>query len=99
MRRGELEITVNNPAGVDVTVDPPTFAFTGSATACSPTASTARRCRPTAGVADADDHGDADVDADRASTFAEIVFHEANGLAPDVHIFVAVQGIRNAAVI
>jgi len=25
-------------------------------------------------------------------TYAEIVFHEANGLSPDAHIFVAVEG-------
>ena len=87
------QITVNNQAGVDVTVDPPTFAFTGAAgnerifadgfdgTAVAPLPETQAitiTATPTTTLA--------------AITFVEIVFHEANGLAPDAHMYVAVKG-------
>ena len=87
------QITVNNQAGVDVTVDPPTFAFTGAAgnervfadgfdgTAVAPLLETQAitiTATPTTTLA--------------AITFVEIVFHEANGLAPDAHMYVAVKG-------
>ncbi len=84
------QITVNNPAGVNVTVDPPTFAFTGGdrvfadgfdGTAPGPTPELQTltiTATPTSTLT--------------SIAFAEIVFHEANGLAPDAHIFVAVQG-------
>ena len=86
------QITANNPAGVNVTIDPPTFAFTGGGnervfadgfdgTAVTPLPETQTitiTATPTTTLT--------------AITFVEIVFHEANGLAPDAHMYVAVQG-------
>ena len=83
-------VTVNNPTGLNVTVDPSSFAFTGGdrifgdgfdgappppLPEFQPLTITAT---PTQALADV--------------TFAEIVFHETNGLAPDAHIYVAVEG-------
>lgn len=81
-------VSVNAPAGVDVAVDPATFAFAGTG-------------------AGADiifrsgfDSQDAQSIAVTATTdpslsgaeFAELVFHESNGAAPDAHMVVAVKG-------
>ncbi len=84
-------ITVNNPAGLDVTVDPPSFAFTGTGdrvfgdgfdgTTLPPLPefqTLTITATPTQALNNV--------------TFAEIVFHEANGLSPDAHIYVAVEG-------
>jgi subtilisin family serine protease len=83
-------VSVNSPTGLDVTVDPPTFAFSGGdrvfadgfdGTPPPPTPefqTLTITATPTAPLTDV--------------TFAEIVFHEASGLAPDAHFFVSVQG-------
>ncbi len=81
-------VSVNAPPGVDVSVDPMTFAFDGT----GESADTIFR-----GSFDA---GDAQAIAVSATTdpelagaqFAELVFHEANGAAPDAHMYVAVKG-------
>jgi subtilisin family serine protease len=83
-------ISVNAPAGVDVTVEPSTFAFTGGdrvfgdgfdgapLTPLPEFQTLTITATPTAPLSDI--------------AFAEIVFHEANGLAPDAHMYVAVEG-------
>jgi hypothetical protein len=83
-------VSVNSPAGLDVTVDPPTFAFTGGDRVFgdgfdgtppppAPEFQTLTiTATPTSLLSNV--------------TFAEIVFHEANGLAPDAHFYVSVQG-------
>jgi hypothetical protein len=68
-------VTVNNPAGLNVSVDTTSFSFTGS---LSQTQDITITAEPTATLT--------------APAFAEIVFHEASGAAPDAHIFVAIQG-------
>jgi subtilisin family serine protease len=68
-------VTVTNPSGLNVTVDTPTFSFTGGLAETHPITITAE---PTATLT--------------APTFAEIVFHENSGAAPDAHMFVAIQG-------
>ena len=87
---GSWTITVNAPAGLDVTVDPQSFAFAGGdrifgdgfdGTPLPPVPDLQTltiTATPTATLTDV--------------TYAEIVFHEANGAAPDAHIYVAVQG-------
>jgi subtilisin family serine protease len=81
-------VSVNAPAGLSVEIDPPTFAFDG--TGATPDtvfangfdASLAQTITVTATT-----------DASLAGAqFAEIVFHEANGAAPDAHMAVAVKG-------
>jgi len=86
--------SVNAPAGVTVTVDPPSFTFTG----------TGRRPNGVDEIfADGFDGAPAGetqaltITATTDSTlsgaqFAEVVFHEANGAAPDAHMYVAVKG-------
>jgi hypothetical protein len=83
-------VAVNAPAGLDVTVEPSSFTFTGGdrvfgdgfdGTPLQPLPefqTLTITATPTAPLSDI--------------TFAEIVFHEANGLAPDAHIYVAVEG-------
>jgi len=83
-------VTVNNPTGLNVTVDPTSFSFAGGDRVFGdgfdnatlpplPTFQTLTiTATPTQTLTDI--------------TFAEIVFHEANGLAPDAHIFVSVKG-------
>jgi subtilisin family serine protease len=83
-------VAVNAPAGLDVTVEPSSFTFTGGDrvfgdgfdnTPLQPLPefqTLTITATPTAPLSDI--------------TFAEIVFHEANGLAPDAHIYVAVEG-------
>ena len=79
-------VSVNSPTALDVTVDPPTFAFSGGDRVFAdgfdgaplPPAPEFQTLTITATPTDV--------------TFAEIVFHEASGLAPDAHFFVSVQG-------
>jgi subtilisin family serine protease len=83
-------VTVNAPDGLDVTVEPSSFTFNGGdrvfgdgfdGTILPPMPefqTLTITATPTAPLSDI--------------AFAEIVFHEANGLAPDAHIFVAVEG-------
>ncbi|HKE47437.1 MAG TPA: S8 family serine peptidase [Rhodanobacteraceae bacterium] len=68
-------VTVTNPAGLDVSVDTPTFSFTGGIAETHDIVITAA---PTTTLTQ--------------PTFAEVVFHENSGAAPDAHLFVAVQG-------
>ena len=83
-------VTVSSPAGANVTVDPPSFSFTGGdrvfgsgfdATPLTPLPefqTLTITATPTQAMTEIG--------------FADIVFHEANGLAPDAHIYVAVKG-------
>jgi subtilisin family serine protease len=81
-------VSVNAPAGLVVEVDPATFAFDGTGA----TADTV--------FADGFDARLAQTIAVTATTdpslvgaqFAELIFHEANGVAPDAHMSVAVKG-------
>jgi hypothetical protein len=83
-------VSVNAPTGVNVTVDPQTFAFTGGDRVFGdgfdntplPPLPQFQTITITA----------APTSPLTAITFAEVVFHEANGLAPDAHIYIAVQG-------
>lgn len=68
-------VTVNAPAGLDVSVDTPSFSFNGGIAETHEITITAA---PTTTLTDV--------------TYAEVVFHEANGAAPDAHIYVAVKG-------
>jgi len=68
-------VTVNNPAGLNVSVDTTSFSFTGNIAETQDFTITAE---PTTTLS--------------SPAFAEIVFHEASGAAPDAHIFVAIQG-------
>jgi subtilisin family serine protease len=68
-------VTVNEPAGLDVSVDTTSFAFTGGIAETQDITITAS---PTAALTEV--------------TYAEVVFHETNGAAPDAHIYVAVKG-------
>ncbi|MGA9341452.1 MAG: S8 family serine peptidase, partial [Rhodanobacteraceae bacterium] len=85
--------TVNAPSGVDIVVEPSTFAFTGAgervfgdgfdSVALPPLAPSEAQtltitATPTTALANI--------------VFAEIVFSEANGQSPDLHMTVAVQG-------
>ncbi len=81
-------VSVDAPQGVDVTVDPPAFAFAGT----GENADTIF-----AGGFDASDGATIAVSATTDPTlsgaqFANLVFHEANGAAPDAHMYVAVKG-------
>ena len=81
-------VSVDAPQGVDVTVDPPAFAFAGNGESADTIF---------AGTFDASDAQAITVTATtdpalRGAQFAEIVFHEANGVAPDAHMYVAVKG-------
>jgi subtilisin family serine protease len=81
-------VSVNAPAGLAITVDPPVFAFDGTGEA----ADTVFR--------DGFDGRAAQTITVTATTdsslfgaqFAELVFHEANGVAPDAHMSVSVKG-------
>ena len=82
--------TVTNPTGATVTVDPPSFAFTGGDRVFGD-GFDGRPLQPlpeyqTLTITATPTQALANI------VFAEIVFHEANGLAPDAHIWVAVQG-------
>ena len=68
-------VTVNAPAGLDVSVDTPSFSFTGGIAETHAITITAS---PTTTLSDV--------------TYADVVFHEASGLAPDAHVYVAVKG-------
>lgn len=81
-------VSVNAPPGIEVTVDPPSFAFAG-----------------TGAIGDTVFRSGFDIAATQTITvtattdpalagaqFADIVFHEANGAAPDAHIPIAVNG-------
>ncbi|MGH8174427.1 MAG: S8 family serine peptidase, partial [Rhodanobacteraceae bacterium] len=68
-------VTVNAPAGLDVSVDTPNFSFTGGIAETHAITITAA---PTTTLTDV--------------TYAEVVFHEASGAAPDAHVYVAVKG-------
>jgi subtilisin family serine protease len=72
-------VTVNAPAGLNVTVSNPAFSFTGNITQTQAQTITAT---PTVDLT--------------APTFAEIVFHETGGQAPDAHMYVAIQGTAAA---
>jgi len=81
-------VSVDAPQGVAVTVDPPSFAFAGT----GENADTIF-----AGGFDASDGATIAVSATTDPTlsgaqFANLVFHEANGAAPDAHMYVAVKG-------
>jgi hypothetical protein len=84
-------ITVNNPTGLDVTVDPPSFAFTGLGDRVFGDGFDGTTLPPlpefqTLTITATPSQ------ALNSVTFAEIVFHEANGLSPDAHVYVAVEG-------
>lgn len=68
-------VTVTAPTGLDVSVDAPSFAFTGGIAETREIVITASPTTTLTEIA-----------------FAEVVFHEANGLAPDAHIYVAIRG-------
>lgn len=68
-------VTVNSPAGLDLSVDTSSFSFSGGLGETQDIIITAS---PTTTLTQ--------------PTFAEVVFHETNGAAPDAHIYVAVQG-------
>lgn len=81
-------VSVNAPQGVDVTVDPSSFAFAGTGESADTIF---------VGSFDASDAATIAVSATTDPSlvgpqFAEIVFHEANGAAPDAHIYVAMKG-------
>lgn len=84
-------VSVNAPAGLDVQVDPPTFAFGGTGAGADTV------------FKDGFDTNDAQTIVVTATTdaslsgaqFAELVFHEANGAAPDAHMYVAVKGTQS----
>ena len=87
---GNWTVTVNQQPGVTVTVDPESFTFGPSETIFldgfdgndevppNQTQALTVTATPTEAMGNI--------------TFVEIVFHEANGAAPDAHMYVAVQG-------
>ncbi|HEV7489663.1 MAG TPA: S8 family serine peptidase [Rhodanobacteraceae bacterium] len=81
-------VSVNAPAGFDVAVDPPSFAFGGTGAAADTVFRSGFDTSDTATVAVT-----ATTDPSLSGAqFAELVFHEANGAAPDAHMYVAVKG-------
>jgi hypothetical protein len=81
-------VSVNAPSGVNVVVDPASFSFGGTGET------------PDTVFRSGFDSSDAQAIAVTATTdsslsgpqFAELVFHEANGIAPDAHMYVAMKG-------
>jgi subtilisin family serine protease len=81
-------VSVDAPAGLDVVVDPPTFAFEGSGAGADTVFRNGFDVRAAQTI-----DVTATTDPSLAGPqFAEVVFHEANGLAPDAHIPIAVSG-------
>ena len=85
-------VSVDAPAGVSIAVDPPTFALAGTREAPGTLFADGFDAMPQAiavtATTDPSLYGYA---------FAEIVFHEANGLAPDARMTVAVRGTSTEA--
>jgi subtilisin family serine protease len=80
-------VSVNAPAGVSITVDPPSFAFAGGGDAPGTLFADGFDAMPrTITVTAMTDP------ALFGAAFGEIVFHEANGRAPDARMTVAVKG-------
>jgi hypothetical protein len=87
-RPSSWTVSIDAPAGLDVTVDPPAFAFGGTGEGSDTIF---------AGGFDASDAEEIGVTATTdpsliGAQFAKLVFHEANGAAPDAHMYVAVKG-------
>jgi subtilisin family serine protease len=81
-------VSVDAPAGLDIVVDPPSFAFDGSGAGSDTVFRSGFDAEVTQTIAVT-----ATTDPSLAGPqFADIVFHEANGLAPDAHMPVAVSG-------
>jgi subtilisin family serine protease len=81
-------VSVNAPAGVDVAVDPPSFAFAGTGAGADTIFRGSFDAAGTQTIAVT-----ATTDATLAGAqFAEVVFHEASGAAPNEHMHVAVKG-------
>jgi subtilisin family serine protease len=81
-------VSVDAPAGLDVAVDPPSFSFDGSGASADTVFRSGFDAEVTQTIAMT-----ATTDPSLAGPqFADIVFHEANGLAPDAHMPVAVLG-------
>jgi subtilisin family serine protease len=81
-------VSVDAPSGLDVVVDPPSFAFDGSGAAGDTVFRSGFDARAAQTIAVT-----ATTDPELAGPqFADIVFHEANGLAPDAHMPIAVEG-------
>lgn len=81
-------VSVDAPQGVAVTVDPPSFAFAGTGESADTLF---------VGTFDASDAQTIAVSATTdpslaGPAFAELMFHEANGAAPDAHMYVAMKG-------
>ena len=81
-------VSVNAPQGVDVVVDPPAFLLGGTGAGADTIF---------VGNFDASDAATIAVTATTdpslaGAQFAELVFHEANGAAPDAHMYVSVKG-------
>jgi subtilisin family serine protease len=80
-------VSVDAPAGVTIAVDPPAFALAGTGAAASSLFADGFDAMPqtisVTATTDPSLYGYA---------FGEIVFHEANGLAPEAHMSVAVRG-------
>ena len=81
-------VSVDAPAGLTVEVDPPTFTFDGTGAAADTvfTDGFDARLAQTITVTATTDP------SLLGAQFAELVFHEANGAAPDAHMSVAVKG-------
>ena len=83
-----IPVSVDAPAGLDVAVDPPSFSFDGSGASGDTVFRSGFDAEVTQTIAVT-----ATTDPSLAGPqFADIVFHEANGLAPDAHMPVAVLG-------
>jgi subtilisin family serine protease len=81
-------VSVNAPAGLAVEIDPPTFAFDGTGATTDTVFANGFDARLAQTITVT-----ATTDASLAGAqFAEILFHEANGAAPDAHMSVAVKG-------
>ncbi len=81
-------VSVDAPQGVAVTVDPPTFSFAGTGQG----ADTIFRSGFDASDAQTLTVSATTDPALAGAQFAELVFHESNGAAPDAHMHVAVKG-------
>ncbi len=81
-------VSVSAPQGVDVSVDPMTFAFDGTGEGIDTIFRGSFDASGAQAIAVA-----ATTDPELAGPqFADVVFHEANGAAPDAHMYVAFKG-------